>query len=94
MVGVGIFFILAIVAGILAFGGTGGVGVPLARILFFVFLLLLVTSAVAVGFARVLARASIRTGGEDSLPGHVPGQPGVGTVDQPSLPKLPRTPGA
>ena len=52
MVSVGIFLILAIVAGGLAFGGVGDIGVGIARLLFFVFLVLLLTSVVAVGFAR------------------------------------------
>lgn len=52
MVSVGIFFILAIVAGVLAFGGIGDVGVGIARLLFVVFLVLLLTSVLAVGFAR------------------------------------------
>lgn len=40
------FFILAIIAGVLGFGGIAGASVGIAKTLFFVFLILLVVSAV------------------------------------------------
>lgn len=52
MVGVGIFLILAVVAGILGFGGIANFGAGIARGFFFVFLILLVMSVLAVGFTR------------------------------------------
>ena len=52
MVGVGIFLILALVAGILGFGGITEIGVAVARALFFVFMVSVLVGVLAIGFAR------------------------------------------
>ena len=54
MVGVGIFLILALVAGILGFGGITEIGAAVARALFFVFMVIVLVSVLAIGFTREL----------------------------------------
>lgn len=46
------FFVIALIAGVLGFGGIAAGAVEIARILFFIFLVLFVISLVAGGFRR------------------------------------------
>ncbi len=45
-----IFLVLALCAGLLGFGGVSSVSIDIAKILFFVFIVLFVVSAVAAAF--------------------------------------------
>ena len=48
-----LFLVVAIIAGALGFGGIAGASVGIAKILFFVFLILFLASLVFGGFRRV-----------------------------------------
>ena len=56
-VAAGIFLILMFVAGLLGFAGLIDVGAGIARLLFFVFLILMLASVLARGLARDLRLA-------------------------------------
>ena len=49
-----VFFIVALVAAVLGFGGIAGTAVGIAKILFFVFLVLFIVSLIAGGVRRPL----------------------------------------
>jgi uncharacterized membrane protein YtjA (UPF0391 family) len=53
-----VFFVVALVAGILGFGGIAGAAVGIAKIFFFVFLVLFLLSLV-VNFARRASRTDV-----------------------------------